>query len=251
MAVDPIPVARDASRHESIVADSSARKLNIREAAAYLGLSASNLNKLRITGTGPRFLKLGRRVLYDCRDLEWVADRKRFNTSESRGSWREPLMGKKQLASRDDLFAVCADRFPEPVARVASILLFWSQLAQHHFRGRLGIYKTDADIAAEIRKHPKTAGRLVVKVCALPGTTFASDLFVMAYGPKPRAHSGRVRWLFRTALGDQLIDKALELAGVPPSAEASCGHQRKQISLTGHCEILLSVTAKCSHPLST
>ena len=79
MALDPIPVARDASRHESIAADFPSRKLNVREAAAYLGLSVSNLNKLRITGTGPRFLKLGSRVLYDCRDLEaWVADRKQF-----------------------------------------------------------------------------------------------------------------------------------------------------------------------------
>ena len=128
---------------------------------------------------------------------------------------------------------------PGPVARVASILLFWSQLAQHHFRGRLGIYKTDADIAAEIRKHPKTAGRLVVKVCALPGTTFASDLFVMAYGPKPRAHSGRVRWLFRTALGDQLINKALELAGAR--------RQRKHPAAIGGNKSVSPVTAKCSY----
>ena len=59
------------------------RKLSVKEAAAYLGLSVSTLNKLRLSGKGPRYLKLGRRVLYDIRDLEsWVAERTRSHTSE-------------------------------------------------------------------------------------------------------------------------------------------------------------------------
>lgn len=75
-------VGQDASQREGIVAHLN-RKLSVREAAAYLGLSGSTLNKTRLTGRGPRYLKLGRRVLYDLHDLEtWVAERKRNHTSE-------------------------------------------------------------------------------------------------------------------------------------------------------------------------
>jgi hypothetical protein len=58
------------------------RKLPTREAAAVLGVSVSFLNKLRIQGGGPVFIKIGRRVLYDPRDLEaWSDARRRTNTS--------------------------------------------------------------------------------------------------------------------------------------------------------------------------
>jgi excisionase family DNA binding protein len=74
-------LSRDAARHESV--DFPSRLLNVQEAARLLGLSASTLNKLRVTGNGPRFMKLGRRVLYDVADLEkWAAERKRSHTSE-------------------------------------------------------------------------------------------------------------------------------------------------------------------------
>lgn len=56
---------------------------NAHEAAGYLGLSVSTLAKLRLTGNGPRFINLGRRVLYDPSDLNaWVASRKRNSTSD-------------------------------------------------------------------------------------------------------------------------------------------------------------------------
>ena len=42
--------------------DHTKQRLSVREAAQYLGLSASTLNKLRVFGGGPTFLKLGRRV---------------------------------------------------------------------------------------------------------------------------------------------------------------------------------------------
>jgi predicted DNA-binding transcriptional regulator AlpA len=60
------------------------RKLPVREAAAFLGLSKSYLDKKRLDGGGPPYLKLGRRVLYDVADLEvWAANHKRLHTSES------------------------------------------------------------------------------------------------------------------------------------------------------------------------
>jgi predicted DNA-binding transcriptional regulator AlpA len=46
-------------------------KLNsVEEAAAKTGLSVSILNKWRVAGRGPKFTKLGRRVLYRDEDLE-------------------------------------------------------------------------------------------------------------------------------------------------------------------------------------
>lgn len=60
------------------------RKLSVVEAARHLGLSKSLLDKLRLTGGGPIYLKLGpRRVVYDLADLErWAAERRRRSTSE-------------------------------------------------------------------------------------------------------------------------------------------------------------------------
>jgi predicted DNA-binding transcriptional regulator AlpA len=59
------------------------RLLNVAEAAQRLGVSVSYLNKLRLTGGGPHFIKLGaRRVVYDPSDLAaWVAQCRRTSTS--------------------------------------------------------------------------------------------------------------------------------------------------------------------------
>ena len=57
-------------------------KLSSPETANLLGVSASWLNKSRLAGNGPRFLKLGRRVLYDVADIEdWLSSHKFNNTS--------------------------------------------------------------------------------------------------------------------------------------------------------------------------
>ena len=62
-----------------------ARRLNTTEAAEYLGLSKSTMDKLRVFGGGPRYLKLtARRVVYDTRDLDlFLQSRTRNNTSEA------------------------------------------------------------------------------------------------------------------------------------------------------------------------
>ena len=55
----------------------------VAEAARYLGLSRSCLNKWRCYGTGPRFCKLGRRVVYRKSDLEkWREENLRISTSQ-------------------------------------------------------------------------------------------------------------------------------------------------------------------------
>jgi excisionase family DNA binding protein len=79
----PEALDRKPDRHTSRDSGLPGRKLSVQEAANFLGLSVSTLNKLRLTGTGPPYMKLGRRVLYDLHDLEaWAASRKRSHTSE-------------------------------------------------------------------------------------------------------------------------------------------------------------------------
>ena len=58
-------------------------KLRTLEAATYCGSSASTFEKLRLTGGGPRYIKIGRRVVYDQADLdEWLAGNRRRSTSD-------------------------------------------------------------------------------------------------------------------------------------------------------------------------
>lgn len=59
------------------------RLLNVKEAAERLGVSVSYLNKLRLTGDGPVFIKLGaRRVVYDQADIaEWLQGCRRVSTA--------------------------------------------------------------------------------------------------------------------------------------------------------------------------
>jgi excisionase family DNA binding protein len=57
--------------------------LHTESAASYLGLSKSTLEKSRISGNGPPFRKLGRRVLYAIADLDaWADNCRRNSTSE-------------------------------------------------------------------------------------------------------------------------------------------------------------------------
>jgi Helix-turn-helix domain len=55
-----------------------------REAAEILGLSPRTLEKHRVYGTGPRFLKLGGRVVYKIEDLRsWAERGARSSTSDA------------------------------------------------------------------------------------------------------------------------------------------------------------------------
>jgi excisionase family DNA binding protein len=54
------------------------------EAARALSLSQSTLAKLRLSGKGPAYCKLGRRVVYRRADLEaWLEKNRRRSTSDS------------------------------------------------------------------------------------------------------------------------------------------------------------------------
>ena len=54
------------------------------EAAKILGLAPSTLAKMRVTGNGPVYCKLGRRVVYRPADLEqWLQSRTTRDTSDA------------------------------------------------------------------------------------------------------------------------------------------------------------------------
>lgn len=66
------------------------RRLRPQEAAEYLGLAPSTLEKLRTKGGGPRFAAMGRAISYAVADLHaWAAERTVRNTSEARALRRD------------------------------------------------------------------------------------------------------------------------------------------------------------------
>ena len=63
---------------------SDRRILRTPDAARYVGLSASTLEKMRLTGDGPAFIQLGGRAIgYDIRDLDAWLDAQRAETEQS------------------------------------------------------------------------------------------------------------------------------------------------------------------------
>ena len=62
---------------------SARRWLRVRDAADHLGMGVSTLNKLRLTGGGPRFVKHSSIVLYDRLEIDrWLEERKVASTSQ-------------------------------------------------------------------------------------------------------------------------------------------------------------------------
>jgi hypothetical protein len=65
------------------------RKLSSPEAAEYLGINAYTLPKWRVFGGGPVYRKVGRRVIYDTRDLEaWLDAHRCKSTSDAPAAHR-------------------------------------------------------------------------------------------------------------------------------------------------------------------
>lgn len=68
-----------------IVSDNQRRIMRTAEAAEYCGSAASTFEKLRLTGGGPIYSKIGRRVVYRVEDLDaWLAVNRRRSTSDAR-----------------------------------------------------------------------------------------------------------------------------------------------------------------------
>jgi len=70
--------------------------LNVATAARFLGLSPSTLAKMRLYGNSPKYLKLGRRVLYRRTDLEaWLESRVAHDTSDADARLPKSLTGEQ------------------------------------------------------------------------------------------------------------------------------------------------------------
>jgi predicted DNA-binding transcriptional regulator AlpA len=62
--------------------------LDAQKAANWTGLSTSTLAKLRLSGEGPTYAKLGRRVVYRIHDLEVWIEAHRFKSTSEYGAKR-------------------------------------------------------------------------------------------------------------------------------------------------------------------
>jgi len=56
------------------------------EAAVYLGVALSTLEKMRCRGQGPRFLRLGGRIFYRRQDLDAYLETCAVETADSRAA---------------------------------------------------------------------------------------------------------------------------------------------------------------------
>jgi predicted DNA-binding transcriptional regulator AlpA len=71
--------------------------LTASEAARVLGLAPSTLAKLRLSGNGPVYCKLGRRVVYRRDDLvAWLESRVALNTTDADARLPKSLAGPMQ-----------------------------------------------------------------------------------------------------------------------------------------------------------
>jgi predicted DNA-binding transcriptional regulator AlpA len=80
----PEPQAATTAPPGSVRAYLAEAYLTQREVAAHLRLSERTLERHRVSGTGPRFVKLGRRIVYRRDDVEdWAATHTVTSTSEA------------------------------------------------------------------------------------------------------------------------------------------------------------------------
>jgi predicted DNA-binding transcriptional regulator AlpA len=70
-------------------------RLTVKDAAIYVGLSRATLDIWRGKGRGPRYIKLGSRVVYDTGDLDrWLEQHKQSSTSD------KPELRRRRRRSR-------------------------------------------------------------------------------------------------------------------------------------------------------
>jgi hypothetical protein len=58
--------------------------MNVKEAADYLRLGVSTLNKLRVVGNGPKYFKMHRRITYTAADLDTYIEKHRTKSTSQR-----------------------------------------------------------------------------------------------------------------------------------------------------------------------
>jgi predicted DNA-binding transcriptional regulator AlpA len=72
------------TQHREEAMSKQRRFVRTPEAAEYCGIGESTLEKYRVYGGGPTYLKAGRTVLYDVDDIDrWLASLRRKSTSKA------------------------------------------------------------------------------------------------------------------------------------------------------------------------
>jgi predicted DNA-binding transcriptional regulator AlpA len=72
--------------HAQVIADNWPHVMRPPEAASYLAISVQRLATMRLDGSGPKFLKLGRSVAYLREELDlWLRSKTRSSTSDTGG----------------------------------------------------------------------------------------------------------------------------------------------------------------------
>jgi predicted DNA-binding transcriptional regulator AlpA len=104
------------------------RRLSVKEAAYHTGLSSSTLHKLRCSGQGPRFAKIGRRVIYDVADLDsWLAKHLKrsaaWHATATRGVRTDQRLGGGQTKVLNVLSSVSTSSASASAARARSLCL--------------------------------------------------------------------------------------------------------------------------------
>jgi len=71
-------------RHIDESGNSQGRLLRVPDAATFVGLSISMLNKMRVAGTGPRFVKLAAKAIgyWEADLVDWLNARACYSTTE-------------------------------------------------------------------------------------------------------------------------------------------------------------------------
>jgi predicted DNA-binding transcriptional regulator AlpA len=78
--------------------------LTAAEAAKFVGLAMSTLAKLRLSGNGPVYCKLGRRVVYRREDLKaWLETRVARDTSDADARLPKSLTGQLSSSRRQSV----------------------------------------------------------------------------------------------------------------------------------------------------
>jgi excisionase family DNA binding protein len=92
----------DAGVHPAFQEHAMEEILDAVAAARYVGLSTSTLAKMRLSGNGPAFLKLGRRVLYRRADLDaWLESRVARDTTDADARLSRSLTGRQPNGRRN------------------------------------------------------------------------------------------------------------------------------------------------------
>ena len=104
------------------MSEDKSRRLRTPKAAAYVGLAPRTLEKMRLTGGGPPFYKLGRAVVYDTFELDiWLGECIRRNRNKA----RQHQCGQHALHHAGKVIAAILQPDSQGSRGVLSLMLRW------------------------------------------------------------------------------------------------------------------------------